>query len=291
MSLLTLHTEPTERGYSRRDSGLYVPGRNARGFMRPMPGGFVRPFGGSGAAAPPATTYAEDVLASDGLLGYWKLDEASGIVAADSVGSNDGAVNGCTVNQDGQVGKCYSFDGVGDNVVLPAGVNGFFRNVSRGVLECLFYSTVEPDATHRVISYWSDSGGQVRAGVYYAQAFSSPYYTAITGKRVDSDGSQTFYASSMPARSAWHHMAGVLDWANSNIYLYIDGALVASSTEFGTDGATSNNAGTVANIGSRFSDRYFTGLMQHFAAYVPSDLTDWIDGTIPLARAQKAGIV
>jgi len=44
-------------------------------------------------------------LLTDDLVSYYKLDETSGTTAVDSFGSNDGTVNGATVNQTGKIGK------------------------------------------------------------------------------------------------------------------------------------------------------------------------------------------
>ncbi|MCK4453863.1 hypothetical protein KAU51_00745 [Candidatus Parcubacteria bacterium] len=53
----------------------------------------------------------------DGLVGYWKFDEGSGITAKDSSGSgNDGILVNNPTWVDGQVGKALNFDGV-DNYI------------------------------------------------------------------------------------------------------------------------------------------------------------------------------
>jgi len=51
-----------------------------------------------------------------GMVSYWQLNETSGTTAYDCYGSNDGTNNGATINQPGQVGTAYSFDGVNDYV-------------------------------------------------------------------------------------------------------------------------------------------------------------------------------
>jgi hypothetical protein len=57
--------------------------------------------------------------AGAGLVNHWSFDETTGSTAVDSgSGGNDGAINGTTIGQTGKVGKAYSFDGSGDNVVI-----------------------------------------------------------------------------------------------------------------------------------------------------------------------------
>jgi len=52
---------------------------------------------------------------ANGLVGYWKLNEASGTTAFDSSGNgNDGTNNGATVNQEGKLNTAYNFDSTND---------------------------------------------------------------------------------------------------------------------------------------------------------------------------------
>ena len=58
--------------------------------------------------------------ADPSLVGWWKFDEGSGIIAADSSGNgNDGAFNGNPTWVDGKFGKALHFDGVDDFVEVP----------------------------------------------------------------------------------------------------------------------------------------------------------------------------
>src|SRR5258706_16194343 len=57
--------------------------------------------------------------AGSGLVGYWKLDDALGITAADSSGSgNPGTLINGPLWTPGKVGTALSFDGVNDYVDL-----------------------------------------------------------------------------------------------------------------------------------------------------------------------------
>jgi len=55
-----------------------------------------------------------------GMISYWKLDEVSGTTAYDCYGPNDATNNGATINQPGQVGTAYSFNGAGDYILAPS---------------------------------------------------------------------------------------------------------------------------------------------------------------------------
>jgi hypothetical protein len=53
------------------------------------------------------------------LISCWEFEETSGTTMYDSHNSNNGTINGSTVNQTGKLSKCYSFDGTNDLVTTP----------------------------------------------------------------------------------------------------------------------------------------------------------------------------
>jgi hypothetical protein len=69
------------------------------------------------------STYATTVLATTGLIGYWRLGESSGTTAADSKGTHTGTyVNGVTLGATGALNEsntAASFDGADDHVSIP----------------------------------------------------------------------------------------------------------------------------------------------------------------------------
>ena len=60
----------------------------------------------------------------DDMVSYWSFDEGQGTIAYDSVGDNDGAINGATWTT-GQINGALSFDGVNDYVDLPDTVKNY----------------------------------------------------------------------------------------------------------------------------------------------------------------------
>ena len=67
---------------------------------------------------------AEQALASNGnssgLVSKWHFDEQDGTTAYDSIGDNDGTLNGVPEwTSDGELGNALDFDGVGDYVAIP----------------------------------------------------------------------------------------------------------------------------------------------------------------------------
>lgn len=58
----------------------------------------------------------------NGLVSAYEFEETSGSTAFDSDGTNDGTINGATINQTGKVGQCYDYDGTNDYTSLPSAV-------------------------------------------------------------------------------------------------------------------------------------------------------------------------
>ncbi|MDP2710198.1 MAG: LamG-like jellyroll fold domain-containing protein, partial [Solirubrobacteraceae bacterium] len=79
----------------------------------------------TGTYAPPAGSYADAILATPGLLSYWRLGETSGTTASDAKGGRHGTyLNGVALGAEGALvgdaNTAASFDGVNDSVTVPA---------------------------------------------------------------------------------------------------------------------------------------------------------------------------
>ena len=75
--------------------------------------------------------WGQEVLPVD-LRAYWKLDEAEGNIAYNSVGQNDALLIGGPVWRptDGMVDGALQFDGVDDTISTPSIINPFQKNFS-----------------------------------------------------------------------------------------------------------------------------------------------------------------
>ena len=88
---------------------------------------------------------------------------------------------------------------------------------------------------------------------------------SLAGRRLDSDSNQ-FIDSASNYSSAQTLVTGIIEYANSNAYLYVDGALEASTTSFQTAGLTSNTDSSVVIIGAD-AVRYLNGFSQELIFY------------------------
>jgi hypothetical protein len=192
--------------------------------------------------------YRDAVLATTGLLGYWRLGEAAWARAADERGASPGAYSGgVTLGAAGAIpddpDTAAAFDGSSGETLLP----GPALSVN-GTLEGWF----DWRAGTAVLRDHSGAGGWILAfdagGTMSGRAAGRTLSTGID--------------VATKVRGGWHHL--VLTKAGPNLAFYFDGAFVA-----GTGGA--GNAASVApwhvmNNGT-FAEQYAQGRADEVAIY------------------------
>ncbi len=180
-----------------------------------------------------------------GLVGWWRFDEGSGIVAGDSSGNNNnGTINGAAWVA-GRYGSALSFNGVSNNVAVP---NNSLLSPSTLTIEAWFNpSTVAPSSQQIV-------GKQNVYNEYRLILFGS----TICGQIYDSSHEYTVSsaASGVFAQTGiWQLVTMTYD--QTNLKLYVNGILVntlplSASINHNTSPLTigSNNAGIYYFSGS-----------------------------------------
>ena len=83
-----------------------------------------------------------------GMAGHWRLDETSGADVLDDAADNDGVNNGATINQAGQMGTAYSFDGSDDSISVVNSVN---LNVGTGDFTLAAWVKTPADSNERTV--------------------------------------------------------------------------------------------------------------------------------------------
>ncbi len=142
------------------------------------------------------------------LIAYWKLDEIEGTIAEDSVGNNDGTLNGEPLWQpaDGKVGGALQLDGIDDYVSTP-----FILDPAKGSFSAFVWikggapGQVIISQTGGLVGTWlgtNSSEGKLMTGL------SDVFFGALESESVITDGQ-------------WHHVGLVYDLA-SHRHLYVD---------------------------------------------------------------------
>ena len=191
---------------------------------------------------------------TDGLVGWWKFDEGSGSVAADSSGNgNDGTLNGPVEwTEDGKVGGAMAFTGPYNFVLVPDApslnptdaitIAACIKPSWTGNNRILQKSTEGSDNQYRLLK---EGGDNIRVHLPPAANFE------ITGN--------------IPPNGEWTHLAATYD--GSAIKVYYDGVVVGE-TAFSDDLGVSDGP---LFIGNKWSEApagdEFNGVMDDVRIY------------------------
>jgi hypothetical protein len=169
------------------------------------------------------------VLASSaqaGLVGWWKLNETAGTIAADSSGNgHDGTVTGTAQWVSGRIGGAMRFDGA--TTYVNCGLVNVDTAVTGGITVCAWVNITSAGADYKLCSnqqVTSAAGGGFTCGIYNGRLSLDSCSATARNLNRDSDGAQ------LPA-GAWKHVAFVLDDVGNAFLEYQDGALVDNTTE------------------------------------------------------------
>ena len=171
------------------------------------------------------TTEAQD---DPNLIGWWKLDETSGTVAADSSGyGNDGTVVGGGPWVSGYIDGALDFDG--DDDYVDCGYDPIFDTAGEMTIAAWVTIRSVPTAWACVLAKgeysWRLSSENVEPRFHFGITIWSASNPSIPG-------------DTAVAYDEWHHVAGTYDGANINVYLVgsLDGT-VATTSPIGVNAA------------------------------------------------------
>ena len=190
-----------------------------------------------------------------GLVAYYPMDETSGTTAVnqapDTLGTLDGTITGATINQAGQSGTAYSFDGVNDIVtVLDNDLLDIIGAMS-------IFAIVKP------IGNGGGNFGRIVDKSMYAYTTSN---NLLYSTNVSVGGSSYEAGASAAVHNEWTY-AGFTwnkDLGTNQGTHFKNGVSIGNFTQ--TNPNTAN--ATDLHIGNRAAlDRTFNGQMQHVALF------------------------
>ena len=208
----------------------------------------------------------------NGLVAYYPLDEPSGSTAFNraptTLGTFDFTTTGASVNQSGQLGRAYSFDGINDEL-------------TRGLV------TNRTSSTSTVIVMKSDDYTQNRQGIW-SHGISTQGYALILSGNATTDGSLMVLHHGIAwhdtnynlADNNWHIIVFTLTAAAVGT-IYIDGTQIWTAT---TPPLSLGTPQTTSFIGSDDTG-FFKGKLQHFAI-----INNTLSSDQALRLAQLAGL-
>jgi len=219
----------------------------------------------------PTYPYGQTVLA-DNPLGYWRLDEASGGVAHDYLSGKDGIYTSAVLL--GQPGNALVD-------THKAAVFGSLASANSCVTNIDVDFATSSNASFSVEA-WVKGGAQTTDAGLITKGYGSggEQFNLDCGSGGshafrffvrDAGGGGHLANSSVMPNNQWRHLVGVCDQINGNVYLYVDGANVASATIGSSAGLLSSTLPVC--IGARQSgagtayDFQFVGSMEEVAIY------------------------
>ena len=167
-----------------------------------------------------SSAWANDL--TEGLVAYWTFDDGAGMIAEDSIGSNDGTLANSSVWTDGQIDGALSFDGIDDYVETALEID---QTGSTDVtMSAWVYPTSLKEGIQQIIS--TDNGGHdwslfIRDGKW--QVFTG-YYSMTSEFNID--------------LNVWQHVAAVFDVDDAKIRFYKNGVISSVTSELFTDTST-----------------------------------------------------
>jgi len=147
-------------------------------------------------------------------------------------------------------------DGSNDYMEWELAAFSLLRNV--GGCTAIVVASAAMSGTQRTLLHWSvgTTSGLTRFSLRYDYPAAGDL--SLTTRRLDADSLSTLTGTG-PAAGAWHIATGAMDWTSKSAYLYLDGALAASSTNHGTAGSTEDTNSVVAQLGTLSLSFYHDG--------------------------------
>lgn len=158
-----------------------------------------------------------------------------------------------------------TFDG-GDEYFLSGNGLNLFRNANARTIVLVMQATAPgSDATPLFATTAASGSGRL----VYQRESGGAGTLRIGGRRLDADAATQFATggAGTVVAGAWTIDTAVFDWASSDLYLYQNGAQIASNTSFQTAGATSDTASAVIVIGSQNGGAYINGQIARVLVY------------------------
>jgi hypothetical protein len=211
------------------------------------------PFGDGVVDVQDLIVLAEHLFEDYRFVAHWKMDETEGGIAYDSVGDNDGTLNGNPLWQSsgGKANGALQLDGLDDYISTPLimdTVNGslsafaWIKGGTQG--QVIISQTGDFNGTWLGIN---PSGDNLMTG------FSAMYFGALVSETVITDGQ-------------WHHVGFVYDTDTFHRRLYVDGAQVAEDAT-AVSGMPSDDGLYIGASKDLDSTSFFSGLIDDVRIY------------------------
>ena len=162
------------------------------------------------------------IAADEAWTGLWYLDDGSGSVAVDSVGSNNGdLVGGASFTGDGLIGGAVGLDGSDDHVDIGAAVVDTTKSYTVSAY-------VRLDSSSGTQTVLSQDGNRVSG--FFLQINNGRWAFAVPSADSNSFVAARASSSSGVLAGVWTHLVGVHDGEADQLRLYVNGEQAGTAT-------------------------------------------------------------
>jgi len=254
---------------------------------------FVTRGSSKGSSTLGANTQNLEGALSNGLVGYWKMDEGSANTCTggvndncDSSGNgNDGAWNGNATSAAGKYGNGVTFDGTGDYINVGGGDNSILDIPGAITITTWIKPTAAAlSSYHQIMGNANGSTSQYGLYLFNGKLF---YAISSSGSYEDYDSSVTLVADT------WYHIVAT-NTGSDTVQIYINGTAYtptkSGSVTTPTSGFTTTSFGRNGNVDSE----YFAGIIDEARIYnrvlsssEVSQLYNWAPGPMAYWNADN----
>lgn len=196
-----------------------------------------------------------------GLVSWWDGDGN----ANDIWDGNDGTLQNGATFAAGMVGQAFSFDGVDDEVEIPD--NDTLDISTHDLTYSLWVRPSTPTGTYQTVLAKGETIGNFEYILYYEPAWPTSItdaFRCIWWNTADVDYLMVTSSQNYP-ENQWHHVTCVLDNANNEVRLFINGILEGIDTTTSGTAVTGNSEPLM--IGRRGTTIPFAGIVDELMIF------------------------
>lgn len=168
---------------------------------------------------------------SDGLVGYWKLDENSGTTSTDSINSVPGDFRGSTNWSTGKFNSALNFPNNSDGNLLYI-LNTYLAPILDHATDNSYSFTawVYPRSAPPDIPNQNFSAALSRLGYHTFIGYDAQQKMVMRTYTTFEFTDHTAYSANTFAPNNWYYLAGVVDTTDSTVKIYVNGNLEGTTT-------------------------------------------------------------
>ena len=204
--------------------------------------------------------FAEHLLKELQPVAHWKLDEAEGHIAEDSIANFDGTLHGNPIWQptEGMVNGAIELDGIDDYISTP-----FILDPAAGSFSV--FAWVKGGARGQMIISQKDTSDGRNTKLGCAWLFADPSYGRLM-TRLMHPPFDPLVSETVITDDKWHHVGLVYDFDALYRYLYVDGIEVEKDTD--PTGGVDSNGGLYFGAGKTLdAEAFWSGLIDDVRIY------------------------